>query len=58
MTLFLPWSKGDRDNQGITYYAPALKRLCPVLACLDWIRAAGMGRGAVFRRLDRWGSFE
>ncbi|WP_137823194.1 site-specific integrase [Pseudomonas sp. D(2018)] len=55
MTLFLPWSKGDRHNLGITHYAPALKRLCPVQAYLDWISAAGIVRGAVFRRLDRWG---
>ncbi|MCG8910911.1 site-specific integrase [Pseudomonas sp. DP-17] len=55
MTLFLPWSKGDRHNLGTTHYAPALKRLCPVQAYLDWISAAGIARGAVFRRLDRWG---
>ncbi len=45
MTLFLPWSKGDRDNHGTTHYAPALKRLCPVQAYLDWISAAGIVRG-------------
>lgn len=55
MTLFLPQSKGDRDNLGTTHYVPALKRLCPVQAYLDWIRVAGIARGAVFRRLDRWG---
>lgn len=55
MTLFLPWSKGDRNNQGTTHYAPALQRLCPVQAYLDCISAAGIARGAVFRRLDRWG---
>nr|WP_218565200.1 site-specific integrase [Pseudomonas sp. phDV1] len=55
MTLFLPWSKGDRENLGTTHYAPALKRLCPVQAYLDWISAAGIAQGAVFRRLDRWG---
>lgn len=55
MTLFLPQSKGDRENLGTTHYAPALKRLCPVQAYLDWISVAGIVRGAVFRRLDRWG---
>ena len=55
MSLFLPQSKGDRENLGTTHYAPALKRLCPVQAYLDWISAAGIARGAVFRRLDRWG---
>ncbi|EOE1003062.1 TPA: site-specific integrase, partial [Pseudomonas aeruginosa] len=56
MTLFLPWSKGDRDNLGTTHYVPALRRLCPVQAYLDWIGAAGIARGMVFRRLDRWGN--
>lgn len=55
MTLFLPQSKGDRENLGTTHYTPALKRLCPIQAYLDWICVAGIARGAVFRRLDRWG---
>lgn len=55
MTVFLPWSKADRDNAGVIHYTPALKRLCPVQAYLDWIGAAGIARGPVFRRLDRWG---
>jgi integrase len=55
MSLFLSQSKGDRENLGTTHYAPALKRLCPVQAYLDWISVAGITRGAVFRRLDRWG---
>ncbi len=55
MRLFLPQSKSDRENLGTTHFAPALKRLCPVQAYLDWISTAGIARGAVFRRLDRWG---
>jgi hypothetical protein len=55
MQLFLPWSKGDRDNQGQTYSAPALARLCPVQAYNDWICVAGIARGPVFRGIDRWG---
>ena len=55
MRLFLPQSKGDRENVGTTHYAPALKQLCPVQAYLDWISVAGIARGAVFRRVDRWG---
>lgn len=54
MQLFLPWSKGDRDNQGQTYSAPALARLCPVQAYNDWICVAGIARGPVFRGIDRW----
>nr|WP_079235587.1 MULTISPECIES: site-specific integrase [Pseudomonas] len=55
MQLFLPWSKGDRDNQGQTFSAPALARLCPVQAYVDWISLAGIARGPVFRGVDRWG---
>ena len=55
MQLFLPWSKGDRDNQGQTFSAPALARLCPVQAYVDWISVAGIARGPVFRGIDRWG---
>lgn len=55
MSLFLPQSKGDRENEGTTHFVPALKCLCPVQAYLDWINTAGIVRGAVFRRLDRWG---
>lgn len=56
MALFLPRTKGDRDFLGTTYHAPALKRLCPVQAYLDWISVAGFTQGPVFRRLDRWGN--
>lgn len=55
MQLFLPRSKGDRDNLGQTYSAPALARLCPVQAYVEWISLAGIARGPVFRSIDRWG---
>lgn len=55
MQLFLPWSKGDRDNHGHTFSAPALAKLCPVQAYVDWISLAGIARGPVFRGIDRWG---
>lgn len=55
MQLFLPRSKGDRDNQGQTFSAPALARLCPVQAYVDWISVAGIAHGPVFRSIDRWG---
>lgn len=56
MTLFLPYAKGDREHRGTTYQAPALARLCPVEAYLNWISAAGIAYGPVFRRIDRWGN--
>ncbi|MET1078387.1 MAG: site-specific integrase [Pseudomonas sp.] len=55
MSLYLPHGKGDRQHLGTTYQAPALKRLCPVQAYLDWIQVAGLARGPLFRRIDRWG---
>lgn len=56
MELYLPHSKGDRDYHGTTYRAPALRQLCPVAAYLEWITVAGLARGPVFRRIDRWGN--
>lgn len=55
MTCFLSHTKGDRRHRGTHFKAPALSRLCPVEAYLDWIGAAGLTHGAVFRRIDRWG---
>lgn len=56
ITFWLPYSKSDRHHQGGTYSTPALKRLCPVNAYMNWITVAGIARGPVFRKLDRWGN--
>jgi integrase len=56
ITLYLPRSKSDRENIGKTYQTPALQRLCPVQAYIDWISAAALVRGPVFRAIDRWGN--
>lgn len=55
MSCFLPHTKSDRDYRGTTFKAPALSRLCPVEAYLNWIEAANLTSGMVFRRIDRWG---
>jgi len=55
MTCFLPRSKGDRQAQGNTYKVPALSRLCPVTTTWEWIDAAGLTEGPLFRAVDRWG---
>ncbi len=55
ISLYVPRSKGDRDNLGRTYHTPALQRLCPVHAYIEWINAAALVRGPVFRAIDRWG---
>ncbi|WP_109511775.1 site-specific integrase [Pseudomonas ovata] len=56
ITLYLPRSKSDRDNTGRTFQTPALQRLCPVQAYLDWIDCAALDSGPVFRGIDRWGN--
>lgn len=55
ITCFLAWTKGDRQNLGTTFKAPALSRLCPVEAYLDWVGAAQLTTGPVYRAIDRWG---
>jgi integrase len=55
ITFYLPHSKGDRQHRGTTFRTPALKKLCPVQAYVNWITIAGIAHGPVFRKLDRWG---
>lgn len=55
MTCFLPRSKSDRQALGNTYKVPALSRLCPVTATIEWTTAAELTQGPVFRGIDRWG---
>lgn len=55
MSCYFPQTKGDRHYQGATFKAPALSRLCPVDAYVDWIASAQLDKGAVFRAIDRWG---
>ncbi len=56
ITFYLPYTKADRDHQGSTFHTPALKKLCPVEAYINWITVAGITKGPVFRKLDRWGN--
>jgi integrase len=56
INFFLPYTKGDREHQGTTFRTPALKRLCPVNAYINWITVAGLTAGPVFRKIDRWGN--
>lgn len=56
ISCYLGSSKGDRQNLGTTFKAPALSRLCPVDAYLDWVFAAQLTDGPVYRRVDRWGN--
>lgn len=55
MTCFLPRTKGDRANNGTTFTAPALARLCAVDAYIAWVELASLTEGPVFRGINRWG---
>lgn len=56
MTIYLPRTKTDRSLKGTTYKTPALSKLCPVAAYLDWLAVGGLKSGAVIRGIDRWGT--
>lgn len=56
ITLYLARSKSDRDNLGKRYQTPALQRLCPVQAYVEWMKCSALVRGPVFRGIDRWGN--
>lgn len=56
ITLYLPRSKSDREFTGRSFQTPALQRLCPVQAYLDWVECAALEHGPVFRSIDRWGN--
>lgn len=55
MEIFVPRSKGDHSRLGRRYKAPALQQLCPVEAYLNWVSAAQLKSGPVFRSINRWG---
>lgn len=55
LSCYFPRTKGDRQHKGVTFQAPALARLCPVSAYLDWISLARLESGPAFRSIDRWG---
>ncbi|NHQ94287.1 tyrosine-type recombinase/integrase [Janthinobacterium lividum] len=56
MTCFLPRTKGDRQFKGGNFKVPLLSRLCPVSAYAEWVAAAALTHGPVFRAIDRWGN--
>jgi len=56
MECYLPRTKTDRQLKGQTFRVPQLTSMCPVSAYLDWVQAADLQGGPVFRRVDRWGN--
>lgn len=55
MTCYLSQTKSDRRYQGTSFKTPALSKLCPVEAFVEWIHVAQLSSGPVFRSIDRWG---
>ncbi len=55
MTCYLSQTKGDRNYKGTNFKTPALSRLCPVEAYLEWIKISQLTSGPIFRAIDRWG---
>ena len=55
--LNLPWSKTDQQGQGRKVAVPkgAHRGTCPVAAIENWIEAAGLKEGPIFREVDRHG---
>ncbi|MGI9282149.1 MAG: site-specific integrase [Endozoicomonas sp.] len=51
-------SKGDQEGMGATVSIIRGKAHCPVKALLDWLEAAGIQNGPVFRRIRRGGSVD
>ena len=56
LRCYLPRSKADRAYEGRHFDCPALPKLCPVTAYVEWIAAAGLTEGAVFRKIGRTGA--
>lgn len=55
MKIFLPRAKGDRNAKGTWKSVPAIKKLCPVEACFEWLDISKIAEGPLFRKIDRWG---
>jgi integrase len=55
LTVFLPRSKGDQEQQGETVLIAAnpLSAHCPVAALRSWLQVSGLQGGWVFRRITR-----
>jgi site-specific recombinase XerD len=57
LVITLPTSKTDQEGQGLKKHIESLEdvTLCPVQAYREYLDAAGINSGPVFRRLDRNG---
>jgi len=57
LELTLRRSKTDQEGAGSTKAIPYAQgaACCPVLHLRDWLQAAGISTGPLFRRVDQWG---
>lgn len=55
LKIFLARTKQDRGGLGLTFHAPALTKLCPVEAFLQWRALCELNAGPVFQGINRWG---
>ena len=55
LDVFLRSSKTDQEGEGALVAIPAGESLKPVAAVRQWIDAAGMGEGPLFRPIDKAG---
>lgn len=55
MTVNVRWGKTDQEGLGRVVAIPhgSIATACPVRAVQDWIRAGGIQRGALFRRVEK-----
>lgn len=49
-------TKTTDEGEDRAFHCPALSRLCPVDAYLEWIELSGLKAGPVFPGIDRWGN--
>lgn len=48
-------TKTTGEGEDRAFHCPALSRLCPVDAYLDWMELSGLKTGPAFPGIDRWG---
>jgi len=56
LTILVPSSKTDQAGEGSVVAIPRGDRLCPVVALEDWLKAAAIIEGPIFRGLDPAGT--
>lgn len=49
-------TKTTDEGDERAFHCPALSRLCPVEAYLDWLDVSGLTSGPVYPGIDRWGN--